>query len=175
MTDQRTAVVPALFDRVERAEMLDRAVAPVERIARRIPEGVRRSLKGSGQLGVPFHPALVHFPVGAWGAASVMDVARRPQAARSLTVLGVAAAIPAAATGLSDWADLPEGTKRIGLVHAAANSAGLVLYLGSIAARCTGHHCLGRKLGLAGLVTVFAGAGIGGDLVFRRAANVKRV
>lgn len=164
--------LPVALDRVERAEAVDRVVAPVEQIVRRVPEEVRRCLKGVDWLGVPLHPALVHLPLGSWMAASVMDVARRPEAARSLTVLGVAAAVPTAWAGWSDWSDLSDGQKRVGLVHAAANVAGLVLYGGSIAARCTRNHRLGRKLGLAGLAAVSAGAAVGGDLVFRRAAGV---
>lgn len=101
-----------------------------------------------------------------------MDAAGRPDVARSLTVLGVAAAVPAAATGLADWGTLREETKRVGLLHAAANTVGLLLYTGSIAARYAGNVRLGRKLGLAGLTVVSAGGAIGGDLVYRRAANV---
>jgi hypothetical protein len=67
-------------------------------------------------------------------AASVMDAAGQQDAARTLTVLGVVSAVPAAAAGWSDWSDLPQGLKRVGVVHAAANSLGLLLYSGSIAA-----------------------------------------
>lgn len=171
MTDLRSAPLPAVLDRLERVEALDRVVAPVEQIVRRVPESARRTLQGVDWLGHPLHPALVHLPLGSWMAASVMDAVRQPDAARSLTVLGVAAAIPAAAAGWSDWADLGEGHKRTGLVHASADMLGLLLYGGSIAARCAGRRRLGQKLGLAGLVTVSAGGAIGGGLAYRRAAG----
>jgi len=149
-------------------------VAPVEDAVRQVPEGVRRALNGVGWLGHPLHPALVHLPLGSWMAAGVMDAVRKPDAARSLTVLGVVAAIPAAAAGWSDWAELPEGQKRTGLIHAGANVVGLLLYAGSIAARSTGSERLGRRLGLAGLAAVSAGGAIGGSLAYRRAAAMNR-
>ena len=164
----------AVLDRVERMEALDRVVGPVEEFVRRVPEEVREGFRGVGWLGTPLHPALVHLPIGACMAASVMDAAGQPEAARSLTVLGVAGAIPAAWAGWSDWVELRDGQKRLGLVHAAANVVGLVLYGGSIAARCSGSHRVGRKLGLLGLITVSAGAAVGGDLVFRRGAGQAR-
>ena len=169
MTDLRTAPLPALLEHAERAEALDQVVEPVEQFVRRVPDGLRRSLNGVGWLGHPLHPALVHLPLGSWMAASVMDAAHKPDAARSLTVLGVAAAIPAAAAGWSDWANLGEGQKRTGLVHAGANVVGILLYAGSIAARSTGSGRLGQKLGLAGLVAVSVGGAIGGNLAYRRA------
>jgi len=169
MTDHGTALLPAALDRVERAEALDQAVARVEEVVRRIPEGVRRKLKGVDWLGHPLHPALVHLPLGAWMAAGVMDAKRRPEAARSLIVLGVASALPAAAAGWSDWAELNAGQKRTGLVHAVANNLGVLLYVGSIVTRYAGRDRVGRKLGLAGLAAVGLGGAIGGDLAYRRA------
>lgn len=175
MTDRRTAPLAAVLDRVERAEVLGRLVARVDPIVRRVPEATRRDLGGVSWLGHPLHPALVHLPLGAWMSAAFLDATHRPDAARALTVLGVVAAVPAAAAGWSDWADLREGQKRTGLVHAAANTLGLVLYTGSIMARCAGKCGLGQKLGLAGLAAVGAGGAIGGDLAFHRAAGTHLV
>jgi nitrite reductase/ring-hydroxylating ferredoxin subunit/uncharacterized membrane protein len=171
MTAPRTAPLPAVLDRVERAEMLDRVIAPVEKAVRRVPEGTRRMLHGGGWLEHPLHPALVHLPLGAWMAAGVMDAVRRPSAAQWLTGLGLVSAVPAAAAGLADWADLHKQQKRVGLVHAAANSLGVVLYAGSLATRCVGTGRLGRRLGLAGLIAVSAGGAIGGHLAYRQAAG----
>jgi uncharacterized membrane protein len=172
MTDHRRAPLPSVLDRVEGVRPLDRVAAPVERLVRRVPEEVLRNLKGVDWLGHRLHPALVHLPIGSWVAASFMDATGQQDAARSLTVLGVAAAIPAAAAGWSDWSEMPQHLKRVGVVHAAANTLGLLLYSGSIAARYTGRVGLGQKLGLAALAAVGTGGAIGGDLVFRRAVGV---
>ena len=170
MTDARSAPLPTTLDRVGQTESLDQAVAPLEQIADQIPEGIRQKLSGVGWLGHPLHQAMVHLPVGSWMAASIMDFAGRPEEARDLTVLGVLSAVPAVVTGLSDWAEFSPDNKRLGVVHAAANTVGVALYLGSIAARCSGRHRLGQKLGLLGLTAVGAGGAIGGDLALRRSA-----
>lgn len=170
MTDARSTPLPTTLDRVGRTESLDQVVAPLEQIAGRIPEGIRKKLSGVGWLGHPLHQPLVHLPVGSWMAASIMDLAGRPEEARDLTVLGVIAAVPAAVAGLADWTELGPDTKRVGVVHATANTVGLVLYIGSITARCGGRHRLGKKLGLLGLAVVAAGGAIGGDLALRRSS-----
>jgi len=170
MTDARSTPLPTALNRVGQTEALDLVVAPVEQLADRIPEGIRQKLSGVGWLGHPVHQPLVHLPLGSWMAASIMDLADRPEAARDLTVLGVVAAVPAALTGLADWTEFSADTKRTGVVHAAANTVGLALYLGSIAARCGGRHRLGQKLGLLGLAAVGVGGAIGGDLALRRSA-----
>lgn len=170
MTDARSTPLPTALNRVGQAESLDQAVAPLEKLAGQIPEGIRQKLSGVGWLGHPVHQALVHLPIGSWMAASIMDLAGRPDEACDLTVLGVIAAVPAVVTGLADWAEFSPDTKRIGTVHAAANTVGLALYIGSIAARCGGRRRLGQKLGLLGLAAVSAGGAIGGDLALRRSA-----
>jgi uncharacterized membrane protein len=166
MTDHHTAPLTAVLERVERVEALDQIVERAEEVLSRIPEATRRALKGTDWVGHPLHPALVHLPLGSWMAASVMDAAGKPDTARSLTVLGVAAALPAVVAGWLDWADLGREHKRVGVVHAAANSLGLALYTASVVARCSGRARLGRKLGLAGLIAVSAGAAVGGDLAY---------
>jgi uncharacterized membrane protein len=173
MTECGTAPLPvSLLDRVGRSEALDQLAAPIEQVLNRVPEGTRRVLHAEQWLGHPLHPAIVHFPLGAWMAAGVMDAARRPDAARWLTTLGVAAALPAAAAGWADWVGLREDRRRIGLVHAATNILGVGLYTGSAAARWARRERLGRALGWAGLAAVSVGGAIGGDLVFRWATGV---
>lgn len=170
MTDVRSTPLPTAVNRVGQTESLDQVVVPLEKLTGQIPEGLRQKLSGVGWLGHPVHQPLVHLPIGSWMAASIMDLAGRPEEARDLTVLGVLAAVPAALTGLADWTELSPDNKRAGVVHAAANSVALSLYIGSTVARCGGRHRLGRKLGLLGLATVAAAGAIGGDLARRRSA-----
>jgi nitrite reductase/ring-hydroxylating ferredoxin subunit len=62
----------------------------------------------------------------------------------------------------------------VGLVHAASNSVGLVCDAGSIAARLTGRHGLGRTLAYLGLGAVSAGAYLGGHLAYKQGAQVNQ-
>ena len=55
--------------------------------------------------------------------------------------------------------------RRIGAVHAALNTAALVLYAASWSAR-RHHHLRGIALGLAGATAATAAAYFGGELVF---------
>ena len=72
------------------------------------------------------------------------------RAATALVGLGTVSALPAAVAGLNDWAALARDQRRVGLVHAAANTVGLALYAGSLAARLYGRHGLGRALASSG-------------------------
>jgi nitrite reductase/ring-hydroxylating ferredoxin subunit len=88
--------------------------------------------------------------------------------------VGIAAALPAAASGLNDWSDTQEepAPRRVGVVHAAANSIALGLYTASLIARCQGRGCRGRLLGFAGFGALLAGSQLGGHLAFTNAVNV---
>jgi hypothetical protein len=61
-------------------------------------------------------------------AGRIEPLVERIGAAQALVGLGVVTAVPTAVTGLSDWADTEGETRRIGLVHAAVNSVGLLCY-----------------------------------------------
>lgn len=70
-----------------------------------------------------------------------------------------------------------QATKRVGIVHAAINSAAILVYLASWAARERGRHELGIGLARAGAVLLLAGAQLGGHLRSgrpRRAAKIPR-
>jgi nitrite reductase/ring-hydroxylating ferredoxin subunit len=85
-----------------------------------------------------------------------------------LVGLGALAAVPAAVSGLSDWADSYGPERRVGLVHAAANLTGLGLFAASLMA---GHRSA-RRLRLLGLAAVSAGGYLGGHLSFGRGVGV---
>ncbi|HVA59493.1 MAG TPA: Rieske (2Fe-2S) protein [Mycobacteriales bacterium] len=165
------------FDSVSRLEDL-RAIDPVVRSVRSV---VHRALKNQRVadllhgtwLGHPLHPALVQVPIGAWLAASVLDVAVPGSGPASATLVGVglAGAAPAAWAGWADWADLPDRPARVGLVHAGTNGLAVGLYAGSLAARLSGRRGRGKLLALAGLGTALGGGVLGGHLAFRQAAG----
>jgi hypothetical protein len=88
------------------------------------------------------------------------DGSRR--AATRLVGLGVVAAVPTALSGWAEWARADHGTRRVGIVHATANAAGTLVFLGSWAARSRGHHELGVRLGRWGGMVLLVGGMSGG-------------
>ncbi|MDR7279104.1 Rieske (2Fe-2S) protein [Catenuloplanes atrovinosus] len=164
-------VLQRLLERVEKTGELDRAGDPLQRrVQATLPRRLKDLLHGVG-LGHPLHPVAVQLPVGAWMSTAVLDAL--PGTERAATILvgvGAAAALPAAASGATDWSEQSREQRRVGLVHAAANTVALGFYVGSFAARLAGNHRLGRRLAYTGLAAAGLGAYVGGHLSFRQAA-----
>ena len=155
----------------EPAEMVVKVVGPAVQ-----PRPVKNVLSGVW-LGHRFHPLLVPLPIGFWSGALIFDLiaTRRSRwAADVLVGAGIAAAVPTAAAGLSDWADAePEG-RRVGLVHASCNTLALLCYSGSLAARLLGRRKAGVGLGLAGAAAISAGGYLGGHLSYVQQVGVEK-
>jgi nitrite reductase/ring-hydroxylating ferredoxin subunit len=164
-----------LLERVEKAGELDRASDPLQRRVRAtLPRRVKDLLHGVG-LGHPLHPVAVQLPVGAWMSTAVLDALPGTESAATVLVgVGTAAALPAVASGATDWSELSREQRRVGLVHAAANTVALGLYAGSFVARVAGNHRLGRRLAYTGLAAAGLGAYVGGHLSFRQGAAVNQ-
>lgn len=163
-------------DRIDQAEELDRVADPVHRAVRQaLPAGVVKDALHGVWLGHPLHPVLTDLPIGFWTSAFVLDLVplrRFRPAADAMVALGVATALPTAASGWADWSDLDRPARRTGIVHAAANVAAILLYTGSLVARLRGRRTRGIALGMAGATAATAGAYLGGHLTFRRGAGV---
>ena len=162
--------------RIEQARVLDAPAALLEPIARRLTrsDAVKSVLSGA-PLGHRLHPVLTDIPIGAWTSATLLDLIGGRQSRRStrrLVGLGIVAAIPTAATGLSDWVDMQRESCRVGVVHAASNSVGLLFQIASWSARGKGHHKRGALLSLFGLGAVSVGGYLGGHLAFARREGV---
>jgi nitrite reductase/ring-hydroxylating ferredoxin subunit len=163
-------------DRIGADPRLDRAAAPLSSLAQRLTsrDDVKSLLAGSW-LGHRLHPLLTDVPIGAWTSASVLDVVggrAGRRVARRLVGVGILAALPTAASGLSDWDDTTGRTKRIGVAHATANTVALALQVASWRARGKGHRVRGMALSGLGLGVVAAGGYLGGHLVFTERAGV---
>ena len=156
---------------LDQAEGLDRLTASLQRIARLLPPGrVRDALHGVW-LGHPLHPVLVQLPVGTWLSASLLDAwPGNERASRRLVLAGLAASVPAALAGTADWSEQHEQQMRVGLVHALANAAAIVLYAASAAA--PGRPAKGLRL--AGLAAAGAGGFLGGHLAYRQSAGANQ-
>jgi nitrite reductase/ring-hydroxylating ferredoxin subunit len=164
----------SLVARLERVDPIARAAQDVVR--RLAPRGgTLADLLAGTWLGHPLHPLLTDVAIGSWTSAWLLDMtggkrARRP--ADRLVAVGVASALPAAAAGLSDWADTSGEARRVGAVHAAGNTLAIALYAASLGARRRGRRRLGVALGTLG-ATAASGAGwLGGHLAFRLGVGV---
>jgi nitrite reductase/ring-hydroxylating ferredoxin subunit/uncharacterized membrane protein len=144
---------------------LERGGAPADR--------ARDALNGVW-LGHPLHPALVSVPIGAWLMAGVLDLLGQRRAADRLVWLGVVSALPTALSGLADWQDQSGEPRRVGLVHALLNTAGLGCFVASGLARGAGRRGVGRTLSTAGLVLVAGGGYLGGELTYALGTGVDR-
>lgn len=164
-----------VMDFLEQSPLLDPAVFPVRQAVRALPLGRSRDVLHGRWLGHPVHPLSVQMPIGAFFSAAVLDVLPRQRAAaRTLIVLGVLSAGPAALTGWVDWAELRKPQARVGLLHAVTNLTAVSLYGASLFARLRGREARGRLLAFAGLTTIGIGGAVGGHLSYRQAAGVNQ-
>lgn len=147
-------------------------------LARRIQDGVHSRVGGgtlrdalTGRwLGHSVHPVLTDLPIGFWTSAFTLDLIggrRSRRAAQRLVGLGILSALPTAATGATDWSDTTGAERRIGLVHAALNTAALVSFGASWLARRRGRHWRGVAYGVVGSTFATGGGFFGGHLVQR--------
>src|SRR5687767_7511586 len=156
-------------DAVESAAFLDGpADALMGAVSNAIPAGpVKDALSGTW-LGHALHPVLTDLPIGFWTSAWMLDLIggkRSANAARMLVGLGIASAVPTAVTGASDWADTAAPEKRVGLVHATANSIALACYVVSFVHRARGRRSKGVLWGWYGAAAATVGGALGGHLV----------
>jgi nitrite reductase/ring-hydroxylating ferredoxin subunit/uncharacterized membrane protein len=161
---------------IEHATVLD---GPAESVAgvvgKVLKPGVLKDALSGTPLGHPAHPALVAVPIGSWLGASWLDLVGgrgSRNAARKLVALGIVSAVPSALTGASDWSDTMGAERRVGFVHALANSTGLALYVASWRARRRGQQLRGAGLALAGAGVVGFSGWLGGHLAYALGVGV---
>ncbi len=169
-------ILDRVLESVEQASSLDPAADRVrEAVARAIPNGPTKDLLSGTWLGHPLHPMLTDLPIGFWTSAFVLDIVggkRSRPAAELLVGLGVLSALPTAASGAADWSDTDGRSRRVGLVHAAANTSAIALYTWSWHARRQHRHGRGVALGFLGATAATVGGFLGGHLLARRGIGV---
>ncbi|MGY2065646.1 Rieske 2Fe-2S domain-containing protein [Blastococcus sp. SYSU DS0619] len=173
-------------NRAERWQLLDAPSYQVEHgisltflLAGRYARPLQDLLHGVW-LGHPLHPFLVTVPIGSWSAAALLDGLDATgrggpgtgAAARTVVGFGIAGAVGAAASGMTDWQHAHDEARRVGLVHAALNSTALALYAWSFADRGRGRAVRARVTAAAGLAVVVAGGYLGGVLSYRHRLGV---
>jgi nitrite reductase/ring-hydroxylating ferredoxin subunit/uncharacterized membrane protein len=169
-----------LTGKLEQAKVLDPLASGLTAVVHKVlPRGpVKDALHGTW-LGHQAHPMLIAGPIGLWSGALLLDLTGGKagrDAAQRLVGAGVLAAVPTAATGLADWSELGSARKpkRVGLVHAAANSTALALYGMSWLARRRGDDARGRRLALLGAGGLAVGGYLGGHLSYAQGVGVNR-
>jgi len=164
-------------------------LAPVEES---VQHGIQKAFRSAGPagqkiknalhgtwLGHPFHVVLTDVPIGAWTAAMVFDgidaVSGRNRfgaAADGALTIGIAGALAAAVTGLTDWQDTDPPARRIGLTHALLNVGGVALFTGSLVARRRNARGWGRTLSALGYAIAALSARLGGNMVYEQRVGV---
>lgn len=175
----RPAGREAIAGRLERLTSLDPAAGLLQRAVRTaLPQDtVAKDVLSGTWLGHPVHPPLTDVVVGSWTSSLLLDVAggERAQAGSQLLLgTGILAALPTAASGLSDWAELRGGTRRVGLVHAAGNTTALTLQVLSLRARLRGDRGKGVALSTLAMGVAGLAAWLGGHLSFARGVGVNQ-
>jgi nitrite reductase/ring-hydroxylating ferredoxin subunit/uncharacterized membrane protein len=163
-----------LVAQVEAAEVLDAPGRAIGRSVRTVLSGrVKDALSGTW-LGHALHPALTDVVIGSFTSATLIDLLSAEEgaaASEALISVGVAAYLPTALSGLSDWADSEAADPRVrraGLVHAGGNALALTLYASSLALRRSGRLGLGRFVGGVGAAVLAGGGYLGGHLSLTR-------
>ena len=167
----------ALIQRVEELKELDPIAKQVQTIVRRvIPQEsqLKDALSGTW-LGHPVHPPLTDVVIGMWTSAWFLDLLGgedSENASDRLIGAGILAAVPTAIAGLSDWAELYGGSRRVGSLHAIGNTTALGLQGMSWLARKQDRRGLGVGLSMLGMAVATASAWLGGHLSFGRGVGV---
>ena len=129
-------------------------------------------------LGHPLHPAITDVPVGSWTVAATLDAlemfgnSKYQAGADAAVAIGLIGAVPAALSGITDWADTHGKPQRVGAVHGMLNMGAAALYAGSYAARKIQKRGLGRWLSFVGFGLVIASAYLGGELSYSQKVGV---
>jgi nitrite reductase/ring-hydroxylating ferredoxin subunit/uncharacterized membrane protein len=169
-------VLESFVRQVEDLKAADGIARPVQELVHRVVgRGELRDLLTGRWLGHALHPVLTDLPIGFWTSAFTLDLIggrKSRAAAQRLVALGVLSAIPTAASGATDWSETIGEERRIGLVHAALNTAAMGFFTASWLARRRGRHGRGVLYGLAGSAVATGGGYFGGHLVQRMGIGV---
>jgi nitrite reductase/ring-hydroxylating ferredoxin subunit/uncharacterized membrane protein len=174
----RPAARESIAERIEGLTFLDPVANVVQRAVRwAVPEdAVLKDVLSGTWLGHPVHPPLTDVVVGSWTSAWLLDaIGERGKAASEVLLgVGITAALPTAAAGASDWAELRGGTRRVGLVHALGNTTALTLQILSLRARRRGERAKGIGLSTVAMGVAGGSAWLGGHLSFGRGVGVNQ-
>jgi nitrite reductase/ring-hydroxylating ferredoxin subunit/uncharacterized membrane protein len=167
---------------LERSRPLSVAGKVVSRsVAKLVGAGPMKDLLSGTWLGHPAHPLLTDVPIGAWTSALLLDLmgifggagAASRRGADTLVAVGVVAALPTTASGLSDLSDeVEDSILAVGAAHAICNVAAVGLFTASYAARLRRKRARGIALSVLGTGVLAASGFLGGHLSYRKGLGV---
>ena len=150
--------------------------------AQRKPPRRLKSLLNGTWFGHPLHPLMTDIPITAWMLTAVFDIiwlishtTWAAYGAFVTVIVGLAGALGAVVTGLTDWSDTYGAERRVGLNHALFNACATILYLVSFILRLLagpGDLIAAIIPGFVGLASLIYAAYLGGDMVFTRGTGV---
>ena len=172
-------VLQPAIDAIESAALLDDPSAKLRELVRRlIPEESRlKDILSGTWLGHPLHALLTDVVVGTWASAAILDLIPTRGARKSadkLLGVGVLAALPTAAAGLSDWVDLGGKPRRIGFVHGVGNMVALYLQATSYVQRKRHRRFSGWLRSAAAMGIASGTAYLGGHLTYAKGVGVNQ-
>ena len=174
-TVEKPGAYARLLRRLEEASVLDGAVDKARPLAATLTAKDRiRSVLHGDVTGIPVHAILTDLPFGAWWMAIFLDFFRDAgsrTASTRLVALGIVSTVPTALAGWAEWSLADQPTRRVGIVHAAANGVATVIYAASWAARITGRQALGIQLARAGAIFLLVSGFLGGHMGSGRRAT----
>ncbi|MGH3796790.1 MAG: Rieske 2Fe-2S domain-containing protein [Pseudonocardiaceae bacterium] len=172
----------SLTRQLERTPVLSAAGKAITKpVAKLVKAGPVKDLLSGTWLGHPAHPLLTDIPIGAWSSAVFLDLTELAGGANgatrhgsdTLVGLGVLAALPTAASGLSDLSDeYDDQMMAAGGAHALSSLAATGLFAASYIARRRGKRGQGIALSLIGTGLLTAAGFLGGHLSYRKGLGV---
>ncbi|HEY2435163.1 MAG TPA: Rieske 2Fe-2S domain-containing protein [Vicinamibacterales bacterium] len=166
-----------VLDRV--ADPLSQAVRGAYRLGGSAGEELKNATHGVW-LGHPLHPVFTDVPIGAWTTALALDTAAdgdagMERAATFAIGVGLAGALGAAVTGLTDWSETRGASRRMGLVHGLLNLAATALMAAAFVQRRRRAPIGGgggRACAWTGYAVAAGSAYLGGTLVYDNRVGV---
>lgn len=143
-------------------------------------QAIKNFLNGTW-IGEPLHVILTDIPIGAWTVALVFDGLDLMSHKREFAVaadasigIGLAGAVGAAVTGVTDWQDADAPARRIGLIHGLLNISATGLFVTSLVLRKKNSRTSGRVFAALGYAVMSVAAHLGGKMVYEYRVGVDR-